>query len=484
MSQLILDNAIGWAHFQLRGGRKLLIWFLTIFAIITMSLVLAPAALVNAFAPGLQGFGLNFFLGFEIFLCLLVGPILTAHAISTDVKERMVESHRLMPVSGSEAILGYAFGPNAIPLTLFAASVLVGSIDAALSGVIVPRFVIASFIIVCFGALLTVIAAYGAFAVKRSGGIWIVVAAAPILGNATSIGPFLPAVAVFCTPFMRKTVFSMQAGADEPVAYLVSELFGVLAGTLFFIGARRRYRSTDEPGFTPWMGTAMVGIWIAASAIGIRWSNLFFWQSVGGEQASRNAQWAVSASVALFFSATPVLVSGRLRQMHDIRRRLNPDFAEKRPVSPFIMVMCCTVLILLLGPLAVSDQITLQQLLLIATVVVASLFSVRYWERVTFQTRRRYSSALYRYVAWGGPPLLALLLEWLHVLPSMPEGLLADPICACSPPIALYDIACAPGNPLFLGIAVQIGLALLWGAIAYATRPNRQKKPATQPDAG
>jgi len=472
MSQLLLDNAIGWVHFRLLGGRSRLFWIVGMFTILAIAALMVPATVIGAPA----GYLLNGFVGFELVISILIAPTLTSNAIRRDVKERMIESHRLMPVSGPEAIVGYLIGPNAIPICLFLGSIVFGSIAAAESGVIIPRFLIASGIVLSFATFLTIFAAFGSFGSANSGGIWLIFAVAPIFSNNPNLGHALPAAAIFGAPFMRKTVFSMQAGVDEPLAYAISELFQLLMGILFFIGAQRRYRAPQKPGFTPLMGMATVAIWTAASVIGIAHWDLFRWQTFGSDRVDQNLQWTVAASIGLFIAATPVLLCDRLRFVWNLRRRLNPDLPEKPPMPGTLVALCCATMVVLLGPLALPQQATFQNLALVATIVLAFLFSIRYWDSLFRRMHVAGLTLAALAATWGGPPLLVLTLEWLAVLPSSPAGILANPICACSTPVALYDVWGAPKNPILWGIVFQVMLAVTGAMLAYGRQLRRGRR--------
>jgi hypothetical protein len=392
------------------------------------------------------------------------------------VKERMIESHRLMPVSAAEAVMGYLIGPNAISISLFVASMVFGSIAAAATSVPVPRFLIASGIIVSFGTFLALLAVFASIRAANSAGIFLLFAIVPLFSNIPNLGQALPAGAIFCAPFIRKTVFSLQAGVDEPLAYAISELFRLLMGTLFFIGAMRRYRSPHEPGFTPLMGMGTVAIWLSASAIGIAHWDLFRWQALWGDRADQNLQWVVAVCIGIILAAIPVLLCDRLRFVWRLRRRLNPDWPQRAPMRSEIVIICCTVMIVLLGPLAMPARATPEKLLLIAAIVLLSLFTARYWGAVLRATSLGNLHFAFFAALWGGPPLVMLSLTALGLMPSNPAGILSDPICPISPPVALYDVWAAPKNPTTLGILVQFVVTITGATLAQGGEWRRRRK--------
>ena len=331
MSQLFFGNAIGWVHFRLLGGWKSVGWITVAFIAAAIGALIVPPSLVRMAAPALQGGSLNTFVGFELVLAALVAPGLTSAAIRRDITSRMIESHRLMPVSNTEAIVGYIVGPNAISLALFLATMLCGSVAAAIVGIPIPRLLIASAIIISFGAFATTLAAFGAAEAGNAGGIWLILIVVPAVVVSASSAQAVPAIAVFCSPLMRKTVFSMQAGVDEPLAYVISASLQALAAIILFNAAGRRYRSNEFMGVSALHALVPAGIWLAASAIGIRRWDLFYWQAFSADRPDRFLQCATATSVGLFLAAQPMLLNNRARFIWKVRRRLVGDLIDKAP---------------------------------------------------------------------------------------------------------------------------------------------------------
>ena len=123
---LPFDNAIAWAHFRLRGGtRRAIIFVLVVLGLTAGGLFLTVEMSLGS-ANDAFGMWRGGILAAELVLMLLIAPGQSGSAVRADITGRLIESHRLMPISGAEAILGYLTGPNLNVLAMFAAAAITG----------------------------------------------------------------------------------------------------------------------------------------------------------------------------------------------------------------------------------------------------------------------------------------------------------------------------------------------------------------------
>src|SRR5215203_1688070 len=120
----MVNNAIAWAHFQLRGGLSS-VWFCLVYAAAVVGFY-ALARSVDPINFGRASFWVNLLMGIQTLALVLFGASRVSAAIRGDVTSRMIESHRLMPTSPVMAIAGYLVGGAAQPLMIGATTFILG----------------------------------------------------------------------------------------------------------------------------------------------------------------------------------------------------------------------------------------------------------------------------------------------------------------------------------------------------------------------
>src|SRR5205085_358542 len=149
------------------------------------------------------------FTGLQAGLLVLFVSTRVSTAIRHDQTSRMMESHRLMPMSPSQAVLGYLLGPSAQPLALCTANVLLGCALSKAVGTPIGLWLTANAILYLFAAFAVVLSAFGAFTGRPGGAAvgWIGMFVG--LMNIMTIGSVLPGVNVLATPLIGGTVFNL-----------------------------------------------------------------------------------------------------------------------------------------------------------------------------------------------------------------------------------------------------------------------------------
>ncbi len=126
---LYVDNAISWAQFRLRGGFKNLL--LTSIAYTLVAVFFIELFYQLADRPGekmqlLEVASLIDLIFQCAFLLILCGNIV-AGSLRRDITNHLIESHRLMPLSPVQAIVGYLAGTTVQILTLCAINFAIGA---------------------------------------------------------------------------------------------------------------------------------------------------------------------------------------------------------------------------------------------------------------------------------------------------------------------------------------------------------------------
>jgi hypothetical protein len=331
-------NPIGWGQFHLRGGWKSF-WPVTLgyTALVGLGLLLmVRLADPNAALPGLK----LVFLGLQGGLMVLFVTTRVATAIRQDLTNKMIESHRLMPVSPAQAVLGYLVGPSAQPMALCAANLLLGCGLCQATGTPLPLWFTVNAVLRLFTAFAVTLGAFGAFTGRPGGAAVGWIGSFVGLLNIITIGAILPGVNVLATPFLGSTIFNMPvAGRDAIEVYAPSTVFQALIAGACFAGACRRYRRDDRPALGWDLGLLLLSAWVATSAYG-----MLHWQDVGPSMMRMQpvkgaAQLLGSVISSMLLALVPL--AGSASQSMDWERRtaLGDPSAGRRPPAPPVVAL-------------------------------------------------------------------------------------------------------------------------------------------------
>ena len=264
---LPFDNAIAWAHFRLGGGtRRAVIYFCVALALMGGGLLLTVAISLGSSAEGYEMSRGGTIAG-EMVLMLLLAPGRSGSAVRGDLTGRLIESHRLMPISGAEdrPRLPHRAKPqhhgnlrgrrHHRPLCQRRR---VATLDLLSTSVA---------LVFSFGAMLCVVMTFAAFRHRVNAGVAVLVCVPFLLNRSAGLQMF-PVASVLFGPFIGKTVFVASAAGGIEWPYAVSELFQAAVAGLFFVAAARLYRREGAVGFLPAMGLGLLTLFVAASLTG------------------------------------------------------------------------------------------------------------------------------------------------------------------------------------------------------------------------
>src|SRR4029079_19574727 len=97
-------------------------------------------------------------------------------AIRNDINQKLIESHRLMPLPAWDAIVGYLVGGSSQAIGLAVANYIIGAVTAATIGIGQARGCAANLILLTFSIFFWTLSTVAAFTMTRGkGGIgWVV----------------------------------------------------------------------------------------------------------------------------------------------------------------------------------------------------------------------------------------------------------------------------------------------------------------------
>jgi hypothetical protein len=344
-------NALAWGQFHLRGGWPRFWGFASFYAIAVGSLmglaIVAGNASAGAFKYALIGVQAGV-------LVLFIGARV-GNAIRQDLTSRMIESHRLMPLSPSQAVLGYLLGPAAHPLALVAANMVLGLFLSAVGGTPAALWLTANAVLLEFAAFTTIALAFGAFAGKgSSAAVWVGFFVS--MYSFAAVGFILPAVNVLASPLAGHTVFNLGVTGGEAAAfYAPAAAFHVWIGGVFFLGACRRYRRDDRLALGWDLGLALLAGWIATSAYAIRRWEDYRPGMMREELARADVQFLGSLAAAMLLAIIPLKGAAFVAADFEARRKLADPSLRRRPLPPMVIALAAAALGLLLAMVPLTE---------------------------------------------------------------------------------------------------------------------------------
>lgn len=494
---MLTNNPIAYAHFQLRGGWKNTLATAGIYSFVIISAMTLATKLDPRGVGWVRGW-VGGILAIQSFVLLLFATSRISVAIRNDVNQKLIESHRLMPLPAWEAIVGYLLGGSSQALALAAANYVIGAVASATIGIGQDQWFAANFILITFSIFFWTIAAVSAFCMTRGkGGVgWVVALGIMTMSSQGFIALLLPGLTLLASPVVGRTIYTLQASTSEgfPVAYAFS-LPGQLAiGALCFFAAARKYRRPESPAFSPAMGLGLLAAWAAVSVLG-----MLFWDDVCPDigmlrfngrdgQGIRMAQVILSTLATMLLAMLPIANSSHA----DLRRKYGLAVGEQRresfPVSPVMATVlsaaACLAIPLLVGgvnrklptPRFVDNQripLHAWASMLTAVMILAQLFTMGFILRIVHRGGgRRGTWILFAYMLlfWAAPLGMDLMRA---INAGGGDTPVIAQISTFSPAGALVDLWGEGQFDPTIGSVAQACMAIALGTIYFMTGRRR-----------
>ena len=476
-------NPIAWAQFHLRGGWRTF-WMTTVgYSAVVAAGMLLIARLSDGTPQPLGGLK-TAFTGLQAGLLVVFIATRVSTAIRQDQTSRMLESHRLMPISPPQAVLGYLVGSSAAPLAICGANVLLGWGLSAMVGTPLALWLTLNAVLVLFGMFTAVLAAFGTFA-GRPGAMavgWIVAFVGMI--NFITIGRILPAVNVLATPMLGSTVFDLSvAGRDAVAKYAPSTLFQAWIAAVCFAAACRKYRRDDRPALGWDLGLLMLAAWVATSFAGIMFWEHFEPGVIRGRDPNPAYQLLGSMIVSMLLALVP-LAGSAWSSADWARRRATGPVGSMRPPPPVLVALVAAGITLLLvmasaEPYAgAAREAAVRTGVVLAAFYVATVYILRVLARVTDKVL--YPMLVWLMIAWFMPLAVDYGLWWVRgeYEDSYEDPMVGPTSCFGALGALIHIWAGDSATGTTPGIVFQLVLAAAAAAAFYATDGRPVRKPA------
>jgi hypothetical protein len=471
------NYAIGMAHYQMAGGLRSLLFLMGTFVVVAATIIglvlyyadpsSVPRALqgLATLSIVLEGFGL-----------IVIGGMHLANCIRADIMSNMIESHRLMPVSAPNALLGYLFGGNVHILALVLLNVgVLAALQLPSHSFDLQSFVLSQIILFSFALFIWTFSAMGALMTRQAMPLMALVF---IVGSIGSVllqqWGILPGVSILAAPFLGETIFNLARGISLQAAYPLGLAAQMAFSVLFFLGACRRYRGSYLTTFNVPMGLALAAVWGVLS-----WIAIILWPSVRNPLSREFDQPALGLQIvaALCVAAALLIVPAFALATWEIHHRLAPG---RRWLALTAMPLVGAIT-LLASPFA--PGLWLITLLVLAAHVLIVYYALRFCAGFTPMTTTIVLFVLL-FSLWLGPLLLEVV-RWYFLPENQFELIVHDfsMISTFSPLGVLMsqwdDTFRNPAPMPWLGLAFQFALAAMVARLA--ARRHRPKTPAISP---
>lgn len=270
-------------HWHLLGGarRQGLILFIVLLAevggFIVMRRLMYDSTMLSvcSMAIAFMTFG-------QIGLLVIGGCNAIYRAMLRDFESRMLESHRLTPMTNSAVVLGYLFGATQQMLLLFALSLAVGAVISAIGKLSVLDWVIGNLVFLSGSLLLWSMVIFACLRpAKPLNPMPFVVAVGALANVALAI---VPGLGMFSALY----IFILGSGrisswiVVDPAALILVVLLGLLITVFWLFVAASKYRRPDLPALNGMRGGLLLALWLAIGGIGI----FAFLQYVGAAKSA------------------------------------------------------------------------------------------------------------------------------------------------------------------------------------------------------
>lgn len=263
-------NAVAYAWFQARGG-------LLVHGLISGGAVVAGAGLMAMMS---YNGGDAVFSGWAVVMLalmgglgLLVGALGVTNAIRADAGGvgggGMHDSLRLMRASPGAVVMGYVTGASSQAWCVIVPCVVLGVAASVLGGVGpggAVRWLWGAMLLLATVGMGLVVAALLGMLLRQAAVLMVVgVVVSPM---AMGLLLLVPGLALLAGPVTGAGVFDPRSAEIQPGLVLSVLAQGGVAA-VFFMAAARKYRAPEGMAFNVDLGLALLGIWSAASVLGL-----------------------------------------------------------------------------------------------------------------------------------------------------------------------------------------------------------------------
>jgi hypothetical protein len=465
-------NPIFYAQFHLRGGWKNTLVVAGVYGLVIGGVIWATAAASGGQSGSTLSGWTSGLLVLQLILLLIYGTFRVSSAVRSDVTGKIIESHRLMPLSPFGAIVGYVTGAPAQAISLAIVNLLLGIITTAATTGDLPRWFLANAMLAAMALMVWTITAQIAFSAKGGFLLLLIMMLAATANGGDNLA-LLPGLDVLTCPLVGRSIFDPRAtsgGLTFPYAAALISQF--IIGAIAFVACMRKYRMPDAIGLTDALGVILVAAWVAISAVGIRFVEEFHPISIYYRGHNTAPQFVASIMTALLLSIIPLSSAARMAAAW--HRNGGPTPTQPRRPLPMLLtplVAAVVVCLLLLVHPSLEPNLLLIHAAQTALVALAFMLGMVLLFRWVYQavSRAWLIAIIWLALTWIVPLLADVLYRAITNDNANSLGMIAS----ISPIGALSMIWDQGRVNLFPAIGIQFALVLLPGLLLLATHKKQ-----------
>jgi hypothetical protein len=417
-----------------------------------------------------------------------------------DYDTRMLESHRLTPMSNIAVVLGYMFGPTLQILSLFALVLMFGAALAFASGQPVGPWVL--------GNLILLNGSFTLWGVVVLAGLRMGKPISPA-GFLIGLGVFgnvgilmLPAAGVLLSAYSTFLGLGVVWGMVNPTVPVVVAMVALhmLLTWFWLLAAADKYRRPDLPALNGPRGLLLLCVWLTVGTLGIVLADIGMSGAGigfpgGGDLDAKDVMWSVTMGLALVVALIPIsgAVECRMLARRGASLRGWPDHMTALMAALVAPVLICGLMLVLglsLWPdwLGRPDQgeMTLAWMArrwgfawgatLLAC--VSAMLTARAIVLISYSWMKspRMIVGLFVLLFWGVPPLADFIVS--SALETYNKPLKLTWVFGAAPTGTIAIIWNQVTAPITAGLAAQAALAIALSVVAHRVSRRGRKTSA------
>ena len=428
----------------------------------------------------------------QILIAVLVGCNAVHRASLRDFESKMIESHRLTPMTSVTVVLGYLFGTTLQIHAFFFVGLIIGTVLTTLAKFRIDSWVFGNLLILNGAVTLWSAVLLSGFRLAKPISPAGFLIAAAVLGNVFVL--LLPPAGLLLSAYPIMFGFQMITGGGWPAGNAILMIAAVnVVMTVFWISAAAaKYRRPDLPALNSVRGLILLAFWSVFGTIGLV---IYSYSGVRGggpgptDTDTMLIQWI--ATIVLSFLVALPAIAGSVECCILIRRGTAARRWSDR-VSPYLVCLLATLVVVF--PLAtiglvlqsdlrshqldVEDRTITTVLVWSFTIAACFLAFLTAAEAHVVSVGRvkkpRVLATTFLLAIWAMPPILDLIRAEIVSTKDVYADMEMSWILGCSPAGTIAEVwrgpsagdwAGIPAKKLLPGLAFQLVLAVSLGLL-------------------
>ena len=474
-------------QYHLLGGHRRVAGVAVIYATLLIVGALAFRRLMRLDPlPQVAGLLVNGLSVIQVLVLFLGGCNAVYRCTLRDHQTRMVESHRLTPMSSLSVVLGYLSGSTLQIGILFLINLAFGLVLQGLAGSPVGPWMYGNTLLLTGAVMLWALMVFSGMRLAKPISPGPILLGVGLLGVAA--GVFVPGAALFLAAYSVMfgcwTITGLFTVA--PLAVIGVMAVNLLLTAFWMFAAAAKYRRPDLPALNAVRGLLFLFLWLSLATVGI-----VAFDAVTSTRMIRfhdethlRVQWIATmisslivASVAVSGAVQCRLLVARGAAPRDWTDHVSGGFAAVAAALLICLVMALvggSVWVDLYRPMGVSANLNPALPLWLWGYTVAACVLAMLTIRAVFVISGAFlrsapvAVGLFVVFAWGGPPLVDLIRA--NVVQDGWGPLVLSVLLGCSPAGTIAAVWAPVAIPVWPGLLIQLGLLLVLAVAAHRWR--------------